>query len=62
MTGGRLLAVKPYVDSETFCFTYGDGLSNVDINRLISFHKSHGKMATLTAVQPSGRYGALDIF
>ena len=61
MTGGRLLAVKSYVDSDTFCFTYGDGLSNVNIEHVVSFHKSKGRLATLTAVQPSGRYGALDI-
>jgi glucose-1-phosphate cytidylyltransferase len=61
MTGGRLKRVKQYLDDENFCFTYGDGLSNVDITKLLNFHKSHGKMATLTAVQPPGRYGALDI-
>lgn len=62
MTGGRLRRVKEYVkDEEAFCFTYGDGVSNVDITRLINFHKTHGKQATLTAVTPPGRFGALDI-
>jgi glucose-1-phosphate cytidylyltransferase len=60
LTGGRLKRVKPYlVNEESFCFTYGDGLSNVDIASSIEFHKSHGKLATVTAVQPPGRYGAL---
>lgn len=62
MTGGRLKAVYDYIkDEETFCFTYGDGVSNVDITSLIEFHNSHGKEATLTAVRPPGRYGALNI-
>jgi glucose-1-phosphate cytidylyltransferase len=62
MTGGRLARVKEYVkDEEAFCFTYGDGVSDVDISRLIQFHKNHGKLATLTAVTPPGRFGALDI-
>ena len=60
MTGGRLLAVKDYVGHETFCFTYGDGLSNVPLDQLIEFHHKHGKKASVT-VQPSGRYGSLDI-
>lgn len=60
-TGGRLKRVREYLeDGEPFCFTYGDGLSNVDITALIAFHQSHGKWATVTAVQPPGRYGALD--
>lgn len=60
LTGGRLKRVADYVrDEEAFCFTYGDGLSNVDISREIAFHRQHGKMATVTAVQPPGRYGAL---
>jgi len=60
MTGGRLKRVKEYVkDDEAFCFTYGDGLSNIDISKLVEFHKKHGKHATLTAVRPPGRYGAL---
>lgn len=61
MTGGRLKRVAPYLDNEDFCFTYGDGVSNVDINKLIDFHKSQGTLATVTSVQPPGRFGALDI-
>jgi len=61
MTGGRLKRVKEYLDSQTFCFTYGDGVSNIDLNELISFHKQNKKLATLSAVQPPGRYGALNI-
>ena len=60
-TGARIRKILPYVqDDECFCLTYGDGLSNVDIGALIEFHKSHGKTATLTAVTPPGRFGALD--
>ena len=60
MTGGRLKRVKDYIkDEEAFCFTYGDGVGNVDITRLIKFHQAHGKQATLTATRPPGRYGAL---
>ena len=60
MTGGRLKRVKPYVvDDEALCLTYGDGVSDVDITALLAFHRSHGKLATVTAVQPPGRYGAL---
>ncbi len=62
MTGGRLRRVRDYVkDEEAFCFTYGDGVSNVDISKEIAFHKEHGKWATVTAVQPPGRYGALQM-
>lgn len=62
MTGGRLRRARPFLEpGETFCLTYGDGLSNVDIAASIAFHKGHGKQATLTAVVPPGRYGALDI-
>ena len=62
LTGGRLKRVAPYlINEECFCFTYGDGLSNVNIASSIDFHKSHGKLATVTAVQPPGRYGALTI-
>ncbi len=61
-TGGRLKRVKAYLENEeSFCFTYGDGLSNVDITGLIDFHHAHGRLATVTAVQPPGRYGALNI-
>mgnify|MGYP001192624939 CR=1 FL=1 len=60
MTGGRLKRVKDYVkDDESFCFTYGDGLSDLNISKLIKFHKEHGKQATLTATRPPGRYGVL---
>jgi glucose-1-phosphate cytidylyltransferase len=59
MTGGRLKRVRSYLGEEDFCFTYGDGLSDVNISRLISFHKAQGKLATLTATQPPGRFGAL---
>lgn len=62
MTGGRLRRVADYVrDDEAFCFTYGDGVSDVDIYAAIEFHKQHGKAATLTATYPPGRFGALDI-
>jgi glucose-1-phosphate cytidylyltransferase len=62
MTGGRLARVSKYIkDEESFCFTYGDGVSDVNISELIAFHKKHGKDATLTATYPPGRFGALDI-
>ena len=62
MTGGRLHRVAAYVrDEESFCFTYGDGVGDIDIRATIDFHKSHGKAATLTATFPPGRFGALDI-
>jgi glucose-1-phosphate cytidylyltransferase len=61
LTGGRLKRVAPYVqDEEAFCFTYGDGLSDVDIAASIRFHQQHGRWATVTAVQPPGRYGAIE--
>ena len=59
MTGGRLKRVRRYLDQEDFCFTYGDGLSNVDVRSLVAFHKAHQKLVTVTAVQPPGRYGGL---
>jgi len=60
LTGGRLKRVSDYVKAESaFCFTYGDGLSDIDIGALIKFHHQHGQLATVTAVQPPGRYGAL---
>ena len=58
MTGGRIKRIAPYID-DTFCLTYGDGVADIDVTALIAFHKNHGKQATLTAVQPSGRFGAL---
>ena len=62
MTGGRLKRVAPYLENEElFCFTYGDGVSDVNISELIKFHQAHGKEATLTAVFPPGRFGALNI-
>lgn len=62
LTGGRLKRVADYVQGDdAFCFTYGDGVSDVDISRTIAFHKQHGKLATVTAVQPPGRYGALQM-
>jgi glucose-1-phosphate cytidylyltransferase len=62
MTGGRLKQVSRYLDGdEPFCFTYGDGVSNVDIGKLVTFHRQHGLQATLTAAYPPGKFGALDI-
>ncbi len=62
MTGGRLLRVTEYIrQDEAFCFTYGDGVSDIDISASIEFHRSHGKAATLTAAYPPGRFGALDL-
>lgn len=58
-TGGRLARVSEYLDDGPFCFTYGDGVGDVNIRELVDFHQAHGKLATLTAVQPPGRYGAL---
>lgn len=60
-TGGRLLRVRDYVGDETFCFTYGDGVTDLNIRASLDFHKAHGKRATVTAIQPPGRYGALNI-
>lgn len=60
LTGGRLKKVAEYVKNEKqFCFTYGDGVSDINISELVAFHEKHGKLATVTAVQPPGRYGAL---
>lgn len=62
LTGGRLKRVANYVrDEEAFCFTYGDGVSDIDITAQLAFHRQHGKLATVTAVQPPGRYGALNM-
>jgi glucose-1-phosphate cytidylyltransferase len=61
MTGGRLKRVAPYLGKETFCMTYGDGLSDIDITTEIAFHQKHGKLATVAAVQPPGRFGVLNI-
>ena len=61
MTGGRIKRVRSHLDNETFMLTYGDGVGNIDINNLVKFHHSHGKFATVTSAQPSGRFGALEI-
>lgn len=61
MTGGRLKRVGDYLDHEDFCFTYGDGLGDIDIEQLIEFHRRQGKLATLTATQPPGRFGAINL-
>lgn len=61
LTGGRLKRVSKYIGDETFCLTYGDGVADIDIGRLVDFHRAHAKKATLTAIQPPGRYGALDL-
>lgn len=61
MTGGRLLRLAPHLGRETFMMTYGDGLADIDIRALLDFHKSHGKLATVTAVRPPARFGALDL-
>lgn len=61
MTGGRIKRAKKYINNETFMLTYGDGVSDIDIDALIAFHKLHGKAITMTSVQPEGRFGALQI-
>ena len=61
MTGGRLRRVRQHIGDETFCFTYGDGVSDVDVRRLVEFHRERGSLATLTAVQPPGRFGLIDL-
>lgn len=61
MTGGRVKRVAPYLDNEPFMLTYGDGVSDVNIAELVAYHKKHGKLATITATQPSGRFGALEL-
>jgi glucose-1-phosphate cytidylyltransferase len=60
-TAGRLKKVQKHLENETFMLTYGDGLADIDINKLLEFHKSHGKVATVTAIQPAGRFGSLEI-
>jgi glucose-1-phosphate cytidylyltransferase len=57
MSGGRIKRLKPYINNQTFMLTWGDGVSNVDLDKLLAFHRSHGKLATLTAVRPPARYG-----
>ncbi|MEN8220653.1 MAG: glucose-1-phosphate cytidylyltransferase [Pseudomonadota bacterium] len=61
MTGGRLKRVRAYLDDEDFCFTYGDGVSDINMSKLIAFHKAQGTLATLTAIKPPGRFGALSL-
>jgi glucose-1-phosphate cytidylyltransferase len=61
MTGGRIYRIRDYINKETFLCTYGDGLADIDIKSLIEFHKSHGKIATVTTVRPTNRFGALEI-
>jgi glucose-1-phosphate cytidylyltransferase len=61
MTGGRIKRAKEYIGNESFLLTYGDGVADIDINELVSFHKKHNKKITMTAVQPAGRYGALEL-
>jgi len=61
MTGGRVKRVKDYIGNETFMLTYGDGVADVDIRSLVDFHKAHGRLATVTSIQPSGRFGALEM-
>jgi glucose-1-phosphate cytidylyltransferase len=61
MTGGRLKRVQKYVDGDTFMLTYGDGLADIDLNKLLAFHKQHGKLATVTTVTPSSRFGIVEV-
>lgn len=61
MTGGRVKRLQEYIGNETCMLTYGDGLSDIDLNRLLNFHKNHGKLVTVSAVRPSARFGELDI-
>ena len=61
MTGGRIKRIQPYVGDEPFLLTYGDGVCDVDIRRTVEFHRSHGKLVTMTAVKPEGRFGILDL-
>jgi glucose-1-phosphate cytidylyltransferase len=61
MTGGRVKRMQPFIGKETFMLTYGDGLANIDINALVNFHRSHGKMVTVSAVRPIARFGELDM-
>jgi glucose-1-phosphate cytidylyltransferase len=61
LTGGRLKRVRDYIGNDSFCFTYGDGVADIDIAELVRFHRAHGKLATVTAIKPPGRYGALNL-
>jgi glucose-1-phosphate cytidylyltransferase len=61
MTGGRIKRIQPFIGNEPFMLTYGDGVADIDINKLVDFHHTHGKLMTVTAIQPSGRFGALEL-
>ncbi len=61
MTGGRIAAVRPYIDDDTFLVTYGDGLADINVRRLLEFHQAHGRVATVTSVRPFSRFGVLNI-
>ncbi len=61
MTGGRIQRIKSYINGDTFLLTYGDGVSDVDLGALVKFHKSHGRLATVTSVRPTSRYGVMDL-
>jgi glucose-1-phosphate cytidylyltransferase len=61
MTGGRLKRIQPYVENEQFMLTYGDGVSDVNIDQLVQYHRRHGKLATVTTVKPPGRFGTLSL-
>ncbi|MGJ8498462.1 sugar phosphate nucleotidyltransferase, partial [Glaesserella parasuis] len=61
MTGGRIKRIQPHIGDSPFLLTYGDGIGDININELVAFHKANGKLLTVTAVQPSGRFGALNI-
>lgn len=61
MTGGRVKRIQPFIGNEPFLLTYGDGVANIDLDRLLAFHKSHGKMVTVTAVRPAARFGELEL-
>ncbi|MBI2251932.1 MAG: glucose-1-phosphate cytidylyltransferase [Armatimonadetes bacterium] len=61
MTGGRIKKAKAFIENETFLLTYGDGIADIDINKLVEFHRQHGKLITMTIVQPEGRFGTVDV-
>ncbi len=61
MTGGRIKRIEPYVNNETFMLTYGDGVGNINIKELYEYHQTHKKLCTVTSVQPSGRFGAINM-
>jgi len=61
MTGGRIKRIQPFIGNEPFMLTYGDGVADIDISKLVNFHKNHGKLLSVTSIQPSGRFGALEL-